>query len=219
MAFPKRSAELALLIALAAAMPVFADTYHSADFSGQLGSSPNVQAPFSSVLNANAAVSGDFVYDDDLIPATGLANVFFSSFPDIAGIPNATAFDFNLGGGLNFDLGDAQFGEAAIQYNNGQFNGFFFISDFIFENNPYELQVQGGVFGIVAIQGGFPTFNNLVSGTLNIGNGNLTGVSVFTPSVLPPPPPTVPEPASVMLLGAALLGAAMFSKSSKANRA
>jgi hypothetical protein len=86
-------------------------------------------------------------------------------------------------------VGNAQLGEAAIRYDNGQCNGFFFISDFNFQGNPYELQVQRGVSDIVAIQGGNPTFTDLVSGTLHIGNGNLTGVTVFTPTT---PPPTVP---------------------------
>jgi hypothetical protein len=96
-------------------------------------------------------------------------------------------------GGLTFGLGDADtlmFGtlEAAIQYNNGAFNGFFYISDFMFQGNPYELSLEGGTLAIYPIVNGFPGFNSLVNGTLNIGNGNLSDVSVFTPPV--------PEPAT-----------------------
>lgn len=187
-----------------------ADSYHSASFSGQLGSSPNVQPPFAgNGFNPGGAVTGSFVYDDNLIPASGsgFVNVFFYNFPDIAQIPPSTAFTLSMGG-VTFGLGDAvtpMFGtqEAAIQYNNGSFNGFFYVSDFMFQGNPYELSIQGGTFTIVPIVGGFPTFSSKVNGTLNIGNGNLSNISVFTPGQTPPP---VPEPASVELLGVSLLG-------------
>jgi hypothetical protein len=51
-------------------------------------------------------------------------------------------------GGLTFGPGNADtlmFGsqEAAIQYNSGAFNGFFYISDFMFQGNPYELSLSG----------------------------------------------------------------------------
>lgn len=186
-----------------------ADTYSMATFSGgEFGGAANVQPPFS-----RGAVTGSFVYDNNLIPAggTGFVNVPFSSFPDIAQIPPSTAFSLSLGG-LTFGLGDAQtplFGtqEAAIQYNNGKFNGFFYISDFMFQGNPYELSMQGGTFGIVAIVGGFPTFNNLVSGFVNIGDSSLRNITPFTP----PPAPT-PEPATGALLGVSLLALVLIAR-------
>jgi hypothetical protein len=87
----------------------FADAYHSANFSGQLGSSPNIKPPFTgNGFNPGGAVTGSFVYDDNLIPSsgTGFVNVFFSSFPDIAQIPSTMAFNLSIGG-LTFGLGDA----------------------------------------------------------------------------------------------------------------
>jgi hypothetical protein len=84
----------------------FADTYHTANFSGQLGSSPNIKPPFAgNGFNPGGAVTGSFVYDDNLIPSsgTGAFNVFFSSFPDLAQIPSTTAFDLSVGG-LTFGL-------------------------------------------------------------------------------------------------------------------
>jgi hypothetical protein len=187
------------------------DTYHSASFSGQLaGGSANVRAPFSTSggLSQGESFSGTFVYDDNLIPApgSGFFNVFFSSFPDIAEIPPATAFTLTLGG-FSFDLADADPGEAAIQYNNGNFNGFFYISDFMYLGSQYELSLQGGTLAIVPFVGGFPGFNSLVNGNVNIGNGNLTGISVFTPSS--PVSPT-PESSSVALWGVSLVGLVLW---------
>ncbi len=190
----------AILVILCCAN-VFADTYHSTNFTGQLGSSPNIKSPFNSVLSPSGAVTGSFVYDDQLVPGggTGFTNVFYFMFPDIGQIPNATAFSINLGGGLVFDLGGEAPGTfSGIQYNNGNFNGFSYFSDFMFQGNPYEFYISGGTFFIVPIVNGFPGFQNLVSGTLNIGNNNLSGTSVYVPGT---PTPAVPEPSSLVLLG------------------
>ena len=205
---------LGVLILLPAA--TLADTYHSANFSGQLGSSPNIQPPFAgNGFNPGGAVTGSFVYDDNLIPSsgTGFVNVFFSNFPDIAQIPASIAFTISLGG-LSFGLGDAvtpmlSTQEAAIQYNNGAFNGFFYNSDFMFGGNPYELSLQGGTIAIYPIVGGFPGFNGLVNGTLNIGNGNLSDIMSYTPTEMPPP---VPEPATYELLGTSLLAMLLVTR-------
>lgn len=190
----------------------FADTYHTANFSGQLGSSSNIRPPFAgNGFNPGGAITGSFVYDDNLIPSSGsgFVNVFFSGFPDIAQIPSTTAFDLSVGG-LTFGLGDADtpmFGiqEAAIQYHNGAFNGFFYISDFMFQGNPYELSLQGGTLAIYPIVGGFPQLSSRkVGGTLNIGNGNLSDVAVFTPPV--------PEPATGGLLGISLFALVLVAR-------
>jgi len=192
----------------------FADTYHMATFSGQLGSSPNIKAPFAgNGFDPSGPITGSFVYDDNLIPAPGSGpiNIFFSNFPDIAQIPPSTAFTISLGG-LTFSLGDAQtplFGtqEAAIQYNNGVFNGFFYISDFMFLGNPYELSLQGGVLAIVPIVGGFPQFNHLVNARLNVGDANLSDITVFTPAQA-----QTPEPSTGALLGIALLALVLVAR-------
>ncbi len=186
-----------LLIAISS-INLFADTYHSANFSGQLFSSVNIKAPFSGTLFGSDPVSGNFVYDDQLKPGsgTGFVNVFLSSFPDVSVIPSATAFSFHLGTGLDFDLANALPGQVAVQYNNGNFNGFFYVSDFMFQGNPYELQVQGGVFNVRALDNqGYPTGSNLVSGALFIGNGSLSNTQVYDPRA------PIPEPLTLVLLG------------------
>jgi hypothetical protein len=187
-----------------------ADVYYTANFTfGVFGGNANQQAPFVGVVApypAGGAFTGSLVYDQTLVPGggTGFVNLFFSSFPDIARIPATTALSLPLGSLPVFTRADAvtQFGsqEAAIQYNNGAFNGLFYISDFTYQGNPYELQIQGGSLSIVPIVGGVPTFNSLVNGYVDF---SLSNAQPYTP-----PAPTVPEPSTwaMMLFGFAGLG-------------
>jgi hypothetical protein len=197
----------------------FADTYFTANFTfGVFGGNANQQPPFQGVVApypAGGTFTGSLVYDQNLIPGpgTGFVNVFFSSFPDIAQIPAATALDLPLGSLPAFTLANAaiQFGtqEAAIQYHNGSFNGLFYISDFTFNGHPYELQIQGGSLSIVPIINGNPGFNSLVNGFVNF---SLSNVQPFTPVT-----PGVPEPSTwaMMLIGFAGLGFAFTGRGAR----
>jgi hypothetical protein len=203
-------AALALGLIATAPAAAFADTYFTANFTfGVSGGNANQQPPFQGVVApypAGGTFTGSLVFDQSLVPGpgSGFVNVFFSSFPAIAQIPPATALDLPLGSLPPFTLADAvtQFGsqEAAIQYNNGAFHGLFYISDFTFNGNPYELQIQGGSLSIVPIINGNPGFNSLVNGFVNF---SLVNVQPFTPAT-----PGIPEPSTwaMMLIGFAGLG-------------
>lgn len=198
------------LIALLVASPALADTYTQANFSaGIFGGNANVSSPFSgNGFFQGQTFTGNFVYDDQLIPAngTGFVNVFASSFPDIANIPAANLFTLNFGP-LTFTAADAD-QPFAIQYNNGAFNGFFYVNDFVFQGGNYQLTISGGSLSVYALSGGNPSGNSLMNGYVNIGNTAVTGKQPFTPVVTAP---AVPEPATwlTMVLGFGISGAAI----------
>jgi hypothetical protein len=205
----------AAALAIAVHIPAFADTYHAATFTGHISpGSANVKAPFNSVITQGGPISGSFIIDDNLIPApnSGFVNVFFSSFPDIANIPDATAFTIDLGApSLTFTLADAIQNSGAIQFNNGQFVGFFFVADFIFtDNNPYRFDDQGGTWSIKLLDqlGGSP-----VPLTTAKVNGHIDGMTIGQP-YSPVPPPPVPEPTTILLLGLGLIGLVGIRKKS-----
>jgi hypothetical protein len=201
------TATLASCLLLIPSGPALADAYFSANFTfGIFGGNANQMAPFQGVVApypSGGTFTGSLVFDQSLVPAagSGYVNVPFSSFPDIAQIPSATALSLPLGSLPAFTLDDAvtpPYGtqEAAIQYYNGAFVGLFYISDFMYQGSPYELQIQGGSLDIVAIVGGYPTFSNLASGYVDRG---LSNVQPYTPT-------SVPEPGTLALLGLGLAG-------------
>jgi hypothetical protein len=168
--------------------------YTSANFSGGIFGGPNVSAPFTSVVFPGETFTGTFVYDNNLIPAsgTGFKNVLLSSFPDV--VPS---FTFNVGGG-SFTVDDPN---AAIQYNNGHFNGFSVNDDFSFAGNNYVLQIYGGIIAVRLASD--PVGQSFLNGYINIGDNNVTGQTPFIPQV-----GAVPEPSTwaMMILGFAGVG-------------
>ena len=75
-------ATLATVLIVAADISAFADTYHTANFTDQMYSAPNIKVPFlGNGFSGGGPVSGSFVYDDHLIPGsgTGFRNVFFDN--------------------------------------------------------------------------------------------------------------------------------------------
>ncbi len=200
-------AALATVLVVAGSTFSFADTYNLVTFTGNINpGNANVKSPFNSVLTQGGAISGSFVIDNNLIPASGsgFVNVPFSSFPDIANIPPSTAFTIDLGSpSLTFTLADAIQNSGAIQFNNGQFRGFFFVADFLFtDGNPYRFDDQGGTWSIKLLDqiGGAPV--PLTSAKVS---GVITGMTVGAPFV-PSTPAAVPEASTLLLLGGGLVG-------------
>lgn len=188
---------LALGVRGAQAAPVL-DT---ADFSGQINpGNANVKAPFTGTLSQSGPIGGNFVFDSSLVPAagSGFVNVPLPTTDGVSNIPAATAFDINLGGGLEFNLSNATF-PVLIQYNNGHFNGFVYQADFAFGGNNYELDVQGTSLSVHLLTGGLPATQSLVNGTIFNGDANLTGIQPFTPAV--PEPSTLLTSSMVGLMG------------------
>jgi hypothetical protein len=183
-----------------------ADTYTSANFSGSINpGGANVKAPFSGNGFAQSdPFSGSFIFDNQLVPASGTVNVFFSSFPDIAVIPNASAFSITFDS-LNFNLGDNLNSElpAGIQYKNGVFNGFEFIADFLFQSHEYQFRIDGPIITVKLLDGipnafdpnGFPTGGSLINAKVNVFAG-LTNEAPFVPGVA-----QTPLPAALPLMG------------------
>lgn len=177
-----------------------ADTY-SVNFSGGIfGGNANVSAPFTGVVSPGDTYTGTFVYDNNLVPGagSGFVNVFLSSFP--IAVPSIS-FSVN---GHNFTVTDPN---AAIQYNNGQFNGFSINDEFNFSGNDYLLQVNGGIISVVLASD--PIGHSYVNGYVNIGNGSLTGQTPFVPQVA-----AVPEPSTwaMMILGFAGIGFMVYRR-------
>jgi hypothetical protein len=196
-----------------------ADTYTETTFSGGIfGGNANAQPPFSgNGFNQGDTFTGTFVFDNQLVPnaSSGLTNVGFSSFPASSQITAVTAFSLDLDG-LALNLSNEFTGdEAAIQYNNGAFNGFSFLSDFSFKSNEYQLLISGGTFSVVQVDASgnpIPFGPTYISGFINIGNSALTGEQAYTP------PAPVPLPPSLGMLGASLAGLLLIGRR-RSNRA
>ncbi len=194
-------AALALGLLATAPAAAWSDTYYTANFTfGVSGGNANQQSPFTGVVApypAGGSFTGTLVFDQDLVPGpgTGFVNVLFSSLPDIAQIPAAAALNLPLGSLPAFTLAGAVtplFGtqEAGIQYLNGAFHGLFYISDFTYNGNPYELQIQGGTLSIVPIIDGNPGFNSLVNGYVDLSLSNVQPYAL--PVATTPLPATLP---------------------------
>lgn len=201
-----------LLFALCASgSPLAAATYLQANFSGQLGSNANVKAPFNgNGFTGGQAFSGSFLIENELVPGsgTGFQNVFFNNYADAATIPANVAFTINFGSytWTNADNLDSE-RLAGVQFNNGVFNGFVFLTNFQFQGQTYQFRTEGGVVSVKLVSGGFPTGSNLINGTINFPYTNATPYVPGTPSV--------PEPTSwaLMIGGLGLVGAAMRRRS------
>lgn len=157
---------------------------------------PNMATPFAGIhrnFSPFSDAGGTVVYDTAGVTGVGFENVN-------VGISTADALTFFAGTQLAFDFDDLQSGAiAAVQFNNGQFNGVVYTSDFLVSGIQHTLSVQGGIWTIFQSD----NFQTKASGFINIGNANFS----TTPYVVP----VVPEPATwaMMIAGFGMVGFAM----------
>lgn len=163
---------------VAAAAPL----YISADFSAGLNS---VTSSMKARLAATR-VTGYVIYDSSLpVPSSGTVNVF-----SIGAIPSVSD-------DLSFHFGDAGIqGGPAIQYRNGNYNGFFFAEDFTSPSQALlRLNVQGPSFSLIRLS----DRTTLFSGTIG---ADLTNLQPYDPAN----PGSVPDPTPLALLAAGMVG-------------
>ena len=174
-----------------------------ADFSGgtQTLWGPNFNqccnTPFASLTWRGPNVSGSFIFDQALIPSTGVVNV---PLPLGAGEDPLHLVLGDVPGSLTFTAADGLTGEPVqVQYNNGVFNGFAYFAAFIFNGHEYQLDVQGRIWTIYDRANGVENLaNKAASGYINT---TLTNVRPYEVQ-----PTVTPEPASMVLLATGLVG-------------
>jgi len=202
----------ALAVGLALAGAAQATTLVQVDFSGTLTSgSAAVKGPFNasgSGITQGMSVDGTFVYDKDLVTGAGFELVAFAALTD----PDS-AFQFDIGG-LSYDLGDATTGAIGIApkilFNNGVFNGFNFVSDFVYTDSlDYRLRFNSRSFEIKRVD---PVTGFNVNSTVFV-KGNLSSELTNERAFVEPPtgPGGVPEPSTwaLLILGFGASGAAL----------
>jgi hypothetical protein len=184
------------------AIPVYIAT----DFSGgianvkDLGSSLGLQGTNDCSGCAAGSVSGSVLFDTSLIPGTGtgLVNIPLTA---VEGASYDMVFDIDFGSqALEFQFGDTDImGGPSIQFRNGVFDGFFFVSDFLYNGNAFRLKMDGSEWTIKGWKSN--SYADLAAaGYLNVGTGGLTNQTVFDPVQQPAEIATVPEPTTIALI-------------------
>ena len=188
--------------------------YMTADFSGGilttdgLANSLGLQQTSTCSGCAAGSVSGNVLFDQSLIPGSGTGTVNIA-LAAVTGASNSTIFDIDFGSrplGFEFEDGNV-LGGPSIQFNNGVFNGFFFVKDFVVDGKTYEINMQGANWTMNWLKSNSSS-QLVASGYLNVGNQGLTSQTYFDPS-LPAtelPNNTVPEPTVLALVMVGMLG-------------
>jgi len=209
-------------ILAAAASPVqAAPIYMAADFSGgvvttdKLANSLGLQQTTSCSGCAAGSVSGQVLFDKSLVPGSGSGTVNIALAP-ITGASNSTIFDVVFGSQpLGFEFGDANvLVGPSIQFQNGVFNGFFFVEDFVVNGKTYELSMQGSSWTMNWLKSN-SSRDLVASGYLTVGNQGLTH-QTYVESTPPQLPVTaVPEPGSIALVLLGIWGIVMTRRQAR----
>ncbi|SEA72007.1 PEP-CTERM protein-sorting domain-containing protein [Nitrosospira multiformis] len=186
----------------------------TADFSGGilatdgLANSLGLQQTSTCSGCAAGSVSGKVLFDQSLIPGSGTGTVNIA-LAAVTGASNSTIFDIDFGSrplGFEFGNGDV-LGDPSIQFNNGVFNGFFFVKDFVADGKTYELSMQGANWTMNWLKSNSSS-QLVAAGYLNVGNQGLTSQAYFDPSLPATELPNnrIPEPTVLALVMVGMLG-------------
>ncbi len=183
-----------------------APVYITADFSGGilatggLANSLGLQGSNTCSGCAAGSVSGSVLFDQSLIPGsgTGTLNIPLAA---VTGASSSTIFSIEFGSSpLEFEFGDANIlGGPSIRFENGVFNGFFFVKDFVVNGKTYELNMQGANWTMSWLKSNSSS-DLVASGYLNVGNQGLANQTYFDPIPAQLPDGTVPEPTVLALV-------------------
>jgi hypothetical protein len=200
------------ILAAAASATQAAPIYMTADFSGGilttggLANSLGLQRTNKCSGCAAGSVGGQVLFDQSLIPGsgTGTVNVTLAA---ITGISSSTIFNIEFGSKpLEFEFGDAGIlGGPSIQFENGVFNGFFFMKNFVVDGKTYELNMHGANWTMDWLKSNSSS-DLVASGYLKVGNQGLTNQAYFDPTPAQLPVSTVPEPTVLALVMIGIFG-------------
>lgn len=192
-----------------------APIYVGADFSGAIlttgGLANSLGLQGTNTCNSCAAgtVRGHVLFDKSLIPGsgTGTVNIALTS---VSGISNSNIFDIVFGSQpLGFEFGNLNvLSGPSIQFQNGVFNGFSFVEDFVVSGKTYELNMQGSNWTLNWLKSN-STMDLVASGSLTVGNQGLMHQTYFDPAPSQLPVNAVPEPASIALVVLGIWGIVM----------
>lgn len=180
--------------------------YIASDFSGgvsnvtDLGSSLGLQRTKDCSGCDASSVSGNVLFDTSLVPGTGtgLVNIPLAA---VEGASYDMVFDIDFGSKpFEFQFGDSDImGGPSIQFRNGVLDGFFFVSDFLYNGNSFRLRMEGSEWTIKGWKKN--SYADLAAtGYLNVGSSGLTNQTIFDPVQQPAEIATVPEPTTVALI-------------------